>query len=207
MIMSIVAYLFLPSSGATAKFLNDEERKLAHHRLQTDSSSIVDQNFNIHEALEIFKHPTTWVILSIEMCLGVPLQGVTLYLPIIVDRLGYGTVKTNLYTVAPNITGAVMLLLLGFLSDYTRLRFPFIALGFILTLTGFIIYACVNVTSQLHVAYYACFMMTWGTSAPSVLLDTWYNNNIANENKRLMLTSVAVPICNVMGLVAYVYQI
>lgn len=207
MMMSIIAYLFLPASGATAKFLNEEERKLAHYRLQVDSSSIVDQKFNIREALEIFKHPTTWVILSIEMCLGVPLQGVILYLPIIVDRLGYDTVKTNLYTVAPNITGAVMLLLLGFLSDFTRLRFPFVALGFILTLTGFIIYACVNVTSQLHVAYFACFMMTWGTSAPSVLLDTWYNNNIANENKRVMLTSVAVPVANVMGLVAYVDQI
>ncbi|KFY99394.1 hypothetical protein V500_01380 [Pseudogymnoascus sp. VKM F-4518 (FW-2643)] len=201
-IMSIIAYLFLPASGATAKFLSEEERKLAHYRLQVDSSSIVDQEFNIREALEIFNHPTTWVILSIEMCLGVPLQGVILYLPIIVKRLGYNTVKTNLYTVAPNITGAAMLLLLGFLSDFTHLRFPFVALGFLLTLTGFIIYACVNVTSQLQVAYYACFMMTWGTSAPSVLLDTWYNNNIANENKRVMLTSVAVPVANVMGLVA-----
>jgi hypothetical protein len=37
--------------------------------------------------------------------------------------------KTNLYTVAPNITGAVMFLILGFISDYTRWRFPFVALG------------------------------------------------------------------------------
>jgi hypothetical protein len=58
--MSIIAYLFLPASGATAKFLNEEERKLAHYRLQVDSSSVVDQKFNISEALEIFKHPTTW---------------------------------------------------------------------------------------------------------------------------------------------------
>lgn len=30
---------------------------------------------------------------------------------------------------APNVTGAVMLLILAFASDYSRLRFPFIALG------------------------------------------------------------------------------
>jgi len=95
-----------------------------------------------------------------------------------------------------------MLLALAFLSDWTRLRFPFIALGFAFTFIGFAIYATVDVTTQLNVAYYACFMMTWGTSAPSVILDVWYNNNIADENKRVMLTSVGVPVANLMGLVS-----
>jgi len=95
-----------------------------------------------------------------------------------------------------------MLLVLAFASDYTRLRFPFVALGFAFTFIGFIIYACVDVHTQLHVAYFACFMMTWGTSAPSVILDVWYNNNIADENKRVMLTSVGVPVANLMGVVS-----
>lgn len=114
---------------------------------------------------------------------------------------GYSTVKTNLYTVAPNITGAVMLLILAFSSDLTRLRFPFIALGFLFTFLGFVIYAAVDIHTQLNVAYFATFMMTWGTSAPSVLLDVWYCNNIADENKRIVLTSVGVPLANLMGIV------
>ncbi|CAM1502556.1 Fc.00g045400.m01.CDS01 [Cosmosporella sp. VM-42] len=201
-IVAAFAFWYLPFNGATAHFLTAEEKELAHHRLQMDSSSIVDEKFDLRDAARIFKHPTSWAILPIQICLGVPLQGVQLYLPVIVTRLGYSTIKTNLYTVAPNITGAVMLLVLGFSSDLMRLRFPFVALGFVFTLTGFIIYACVNVTTQLQVAYFACFMMTWGTSAPSVILDVWYNNNIANENRRMMLTTVAVPAANVMGLVA-----
>lgn len=95
-----------------------------------------------------------------------------------------------------------MLLVLAFSSDLTRIRFPFVALGFIFTMMGMIIYASVNVTSQLQVAYFACFMMTWGTSAPSVILDVWFNNNIANENKRVMLTGVGVPVANLMGVVS-----
>lgn len=55
-----------------------------------------------------------------------PLQSVQLFLPQIVARLGFDTVKTNLYTVAPNISGAVMLLILAFASDFTRWRFPFV---------------------------------------------------------------------------------
>ncbi|KAK4549037.1 hypothetical protein LTR36_007493 [Oleoguttula mirabilis] len=202
MAMAVIAFIFLPRSAAKANFLTADEKKLAYYRIQVDSSAIVEEKFQLREAVQIMKHWTSWLILAIEICLGIPLQSVTLFLPQIVARLGYSTVKTNLYTVAPNITGAVMLLVLAFASDYTRWRFPFIALGFFFTFCGFIIYASIDVQADLQVAYFACFMMTWGTSAPSVLLDTWYNNNIADENRRLFLTSIGVPIANIMGLVS-----
>ena len=202
MLFAIFAFWYLPQNAQSANFLTPEEKQIAFYRIQVDSSSVVGEQFNLRSALGIFKHPTSWIILGIEVCLGVPLQSVSLFLPVIVKRLGYSTVKTNLYTVAPNITGAIMLLILAFASDYTRLRFPFIALGFAFTFIGFAIYATVDVTTQLNIAYYACFMMTWGTSAPSVILDVWYNNNIADENKRLMLTAVGVPMANLMGVVS-----
>jgi len=178
MAMAVVAFAFLPRSAAKAKFLTEEEKKLAFYRIQVDSSAIVEEPFRLREAVQILKHWTSWLILAIEMCLGIPLQSVALFLPQIVARLGYSTVKTNLYTVAPNITGAIMLLVLAYASDYTRWRFPFIALGFFFTFCGFIIYAAIDVEKELHVAYFACFMMTWGTSAPSVLLDTWVGLSI-----------------------------
>lgn len=74
--------------------------------------------------------------------------------------------------------------------------------GFLFTFIGFIIHAAIDVQQQIHAAYFACFMMTWGTSAPSVILDVWYNNNIADENRRVMLTSVGVPVANMMGVVS-----
>lgn len=135
------------------------------------------------------------------MCLGVPLQSVSLYLPVIIARLGYSPVKTNLYTVAPNVGGAVMLLILAFASDLTKIRFPFVAAGFAFTMIGFVIYATIDI-ENINVAYFACFMMTWGTSAPSVILDTWFNNNIASENRRVLLTSIGVPVANMMGVVS-----
>lgn len=95
-----------------------------------------------------------------------------------------------------------MLLILAFASDYTRWRFPFVALGFLFTFIGMVIYASIDVLADKHVAYFACFIMTWGTSAPSVLLDVWYNNNIAHEGRRVVLTSIGVPLANLMGVVS-----
>ncbi|TFK89517.1 MFS general substrate transporter [Polyporus arcularius HHB13444] len=201
-IFSVFAFFYLPKSASEAWFLNEEERKIAFQRIQEDSSSIVNEKFVLKDALKIFLMPAAYAWLGIEICLGVPIQSVALFLPQIIARLGYDTIKTNLYTVAPNVVGAVFLLILAFSSDYAKLRFPFIAAGFLLTFIGFIIYATIDVERQLHVAYFACFMMTWGTSAPSVLLSTWYNNNIAHEGRRIALTSLGVPLANLMGLVS-----
>lgn len=87
---------------------------MAYYRMQVDSSSVVNEKFNFRESFKIFKEWTSWLILAIEICLGVPLQSVQLFLPQIVARLGYSAVKTNLYTVAPNVSGAVMLRLLHY---------------------------------------------------------------------------------------------
>lgn len=201
-LFAIFVWFYLPKNAAEAKFLNEDEKKLAYHRIQVDSSSVVNEKFNFKDSMKIFRQPSAYAFLAIEICLGVPLQSVSLFLPQIVGRLGYSAVKTNLYTVAPNITGAVMLLILAFSSDYTRRRGPFIVFGFLFTFIGFIIYASIDVLHQKHIAYFATFMMCWGTSAPSVLLSTWYNNNTPNEGRRIVLTSVGVPLSNVMGLVS-----
>ncbi|KAI0428921.1 major facilitator superfamily domain-containing protein [Xylaria sp. FL1042] len=202
-LFSIFVFFYLPKSAAEAGFLNEDEKALAYHRIQVDSSSIVNETFNLKESLQIFKRPSTYGFLLIEIALGVPIQSVALFLPQIVQRIVKDTVRVNLYTVAPNITGAVTLLILAFSSDLLRIRFPFICLGFALSFTGFIIYAAIDdVQRQIQLAYYATFMMTWGTSAPSVLLSTWYNNNVAHEGQRLALTSVGVPLANLMGLVS-----
>jgi len=201
-VWSVFAFFVLPYSPARAKFLNEEERELAFLRIQHDSSAIVGEKLSVRDSLRVLKHPVAWVWIWIDLCLGVPLQSVSLFLPQIVARLGYDTVKTNLYTVAPNVVGAVMLLILAFASDLTKIRFPYIALGFCFPLVGFIIYATIDVLHNLQVAYFATFLMCMGTSAPSVILSTWYNNNTPSEGRRSALTSIAVPIANLMGVVS-----
>lgn len=201
-LVAVFAYWWLPKSAYEASFLTEEEKKLAFTRIQIDSSAIVGEKFVLKDALQIFKLPSTYGFLAIEICLGVPIQSVGLFMPQIINALEKDVVQVNLKTVAPNCVGAVFLLILAFTSDLTRIRFPFIALGFALTFCGFIIFAAIDVPHHLSVAYFAAFMMVWGTSAPSVLLSTWYNNNVAHEGRRVTLTSVGVPLANLMGVVS-----
>lgn len=62
----------------------------------------------------------TWALISLSF--GVPLASVNNFLPQIVGSLGYSTIRTNLFTVAPNVVGTVAVLALTFSSDYFRER-------------------------------------------------------------------------------------
>lgn len=199
---SVIAFIYLPRSVSDAKFFNEEEKALAFHRIQTDSSAVVGEEISLREAVKVFKHPITIVWLVISVCVGVPINSVNNWFPQIIEQLGKGTVQTNLYTVAPNIFGAVCLLILAFASDFTQIRSIYIMISFIVTIIGFAVYGAIDVKSNTGVAYFTCFLMTAGGSASSVILAAWYNNNTPGEMKRAVLSAVGVPLANGAGLIS-----
>ncbi|KAH6673302.1 major facilitator superfamily domain-containing protein [Halenospora varia] len=198
-----VAIMILPKSAATAYFLNEEEKALAYHRIAANSSTVVDSKFSFRQAIRVFKQDRLWpVYMMIGFCTGVPLFSVSNFLPQIVARLGYSTVKTNLYTVAPNVVGAFCVVCVAFSSDHFGDRSIHLASTLATTAAGFVVLACVDVTKHLGVGYFACFMLCAGGFITSPLLATWYNNNTPDENQRAILTPVMVATANSMGLVA-----
>jgi MFS family permease len=60
----IFAFFYLPYNAERCRFFNAEEKKLAHYRIQVDSSSVVNEKFNFKDSVRIFKHPTSWAILG-----------------------------------------------------------------------------------------------------------------------------------------------
>jgi hypothetical protein len=199
----IVGFFVLPSSSSKAYFLSPEERQLAYHRMATDSSMVVESRFNARTALLVFRDEPLWPFyMIIGFCLGVPLYSVSNFLPQIVARFGYSAVKTNLYTVAPNVVGACFVVGLAFSSDFFMDRSIHIAACLAVTCIGFIILATVNVSTHIGIGYFACFLLCAGCFIVSPLLSTWYNNNTLDENQRAVLTPVMVASANTMGLVS-----
>jgi len=201
-IFAVFAYFWLPRSAQTWSFLTPEEKELARMRILADSSSAVDERLNIRDAFIPFKdwRYAVWAIIS--LCLGVPLASVNNFLPQIVGSLGYSAVKTNLFTVAPNVVGTVTLLLLTFSSDYFRERSAHVCFALSLALVGFVILGTIDVVAHKHVAYFASFLLCMGAFAPSVLVASWYSNNTPSESRRVVLAAVMVAIANSAGLIS-----
>ncbi|ETW87168.1 major facilitator superfamily [Heterobasidion irregulare TC 32-1] len=201
-IFAVFALLWLPRSPTTWWFLTEREKEIAAIRILSDSSTAVNEKLNIRDAFRPFKDWHYWIWAFISLALGVPLASVNNFLPQIVASLGYSTVKTNLYTIAPNIVGTVALLVLTFSSDHFRERSIHICIPLATALTGFIILGCIDPTERKAVAYFACFLLTMGAFAPSVLVASWYANNTPSENRRAVVAAVMVAIANAAGLIS-----
>jgi len=199
---AIFALLWLPKSPSTWWFLTAREKELARIRILSDSSVAVDERLNIRDAFRFLKDWRYGVWALISLSLGVPLASVNNFLPQIVASLGYSTVKTNLFTVAPNVVGTVALLVLTFSSDYFRERSIHICIPLATAVAGFIVLGCIDPLQSKGVAYFACFLLTMGAFAPSVLVASWYSNNTPSENRRAVVAAVMVAIANAAGLIS-----
>ncbi|KZV91739.1 MFS general substrate transporter [Exidia glandulosa HHB12029] len=202
LLVGLAMFLVLPRSVDTARFLNEEERVVARNRLLHDSSSELGSKLDIKGAFKSLLEWQTLFWIGIELCLGVPLASVSNFLPQVVARLGYSTVKTNLYTVAPNVVGAVCLVLLTQSSDLWRERSMHLITALAVTMVGFVILGAIDVLKHLQVSYFACFLLCMGSFSPSVLTVSWAANNTLDENKRAVLVAIVVAFGNAAGLVS-----
>ena len=179
-VLALIAYAWLPATPQSAWFLTDAERTVAERRTLRDLSSSGSHEFNMREC---FKEWNTWKMFPwcvVAFTYPVAFSTTSNFLPQIVQRLGYSVVKTNLWTVAPNAVGFVILL----------------------CITYSVILATVDVLGNKAVAYFACFLLCAGAYVPSCLVHSWHNNNNLNENARAATTGLMVGLGNLGGIVS-----
>lgn len=201
-VVGAVSFFWLPASPATAWFLNDREKAAAEARSLRDASVEVGVKFNLKECFVLWQDWkfALWCII----CFTYPVAFATTsnFLPQIVARLGYSTVKTNLWTVAPNAAGFVVLLIVSKSSDYCHERTFHIFGSLAISLVGMLILITVDVLGQKGVAYFACFLMAAGSYIPTCLVQSWHNNNNLNENSRAATTGLLVGLGNFAGIMS-----
>ncbi|KAI9730744.1 MAG: hypothetical protein M1834_005713 [Cirrosporium novae-zelandiae] len=199
---AILAFFHLPKSGSKCHWFTEEESLVEELRLLQDGSIKTDEEFNLREALSAIVDWRIFTWATSCFCYGIAQASVSNFLPQMVKRLGYSTVKTNLYTVAPYCVGTVVLLALCKSSDHFRERSFHMSFSLLLTFIGYIILIAVDSETHKGVTYFACFLLCSGAFAPSCLFHTWHTNNVAAESQRAAVTGFLVGAANSAGIVS-----
>ncbi|KAG6354935.1 hypothetical protein INS49_004016 [Diaporthe citri] len=142
-IMGIVAFWWLPATPATAWFLTEEEKAMAKMRQLRDGSGQVGETFTLKDCFRSWNDRKFAVWCIISFTYPVAFATTANFLPLILKRLGYTTVITNLLTVPPNVVGFLVLLAVTRSSDKNRERSFHIIGALLLSLVGLIILAAV----------------------------------------------------------------
>ncbi|KAJ5927570.1 Major facilitator superfamily domain general substrate transporter [Penicillium verrucosum] len=203
LVTGVVAFFLLPDGAHKAWFLSDRERAAATARQLRDTSSEVDTPFDLKSAFESWSDWKFPVWCLITFTYPVAYATAMNFFPLqIVQRLGYSVIKTNIWTVAPNLVGAVFLLCVAKSSDYFRERTLHIVFSLAVSLVGMVILIAIDVQNNKGVAYFACFLMAAGSYIPSCLVHAWHNNNNVHENSRAANTGFFVGLGNFAGVLS-----
>uniref|UniRef100_A0A0B7K8I7 Major facilitator superfamily (MFS) profile domain-containing protein n=1 Tax=Bionectria ochroleuca TaxID=29856 RepID=A0A0B7K8I7_BIOOC len=198
---AILTFLVLPRQTSTAWFLSKQERDIAAARLAQDSVPSAESKFNLKESFSEFLTVHGYIRVVISFVSGTILTSNANFLAMIVRRLGFSGIKTNLYTVAPALTGAVFLVAWCKLSDRLRERGFHMAASAVVSLTGYIVLSTID-TNNTSVLYFAMFLCTIGAYPATPIGSTWMLSNIPNLNARAMTSGLYISFGNCAGLLS-----
>ncbi|KAM5374348.1 hypothetical protein ACJZ2D_006521 [Fusarium nematophilum] len=201
-IFGVVAFWWLPANPQTAWFLNETERQISALRSLRDGSGKIGEEFNFRECFQAWNSWKFLVWCIISLTYPVAFATTANFLPLVLRRLGYSVVITNLLTVPPNVAGFLILLAVTWSSDRNRERTFHIIGSLTLSLAGLLVLAIIDAQAHVGVAYFACFMLAGGAYIPSCLVHSWHNNNNLSENSRAATTGLLVGLGNLGGILS-----
>jgi MFS family permease len=187
----VAAYFLLPNDVATAWFLNDEEREIAKKRLRSDTSAHLPEGHE-SEGVERFRwsevkrgvfNVQLWLSATAYFAILSGLYSFGLFLPTIINGLGYTANEAQLWSVIPYAVAAVVTVGVAFASDRLKLRGTLMLAVLPLAIIGYAVIANVD-SHDNHTKYGMTFLMATGlyASVPPVLV--WNSNNSAGHYKR-----------------------
>jgi hypothetical protein len=100
----------------------------------------------------------------------IPIYSYSLFLPSIIEGLGYSDVTAQLFTVPPNFLAFLMVIATSFISDRIKMRGPMILFGFTIAAVGYVMQLASN---EAGVKYAGTFFIAAGAFPCSPLILAW----------------------------------
>jgi len=151
--LAVCAFVLLPRSVQSSMYFTEDEKHCSMQRLQAESE-IEDTKFSWKATLEPLIHWHTWLYGFMALCYGVAAASISNFLPTIVKRITVDTIKANLFTIAPNLNGAIWIIVVCWISDRFQIR-AFCAIASIaVSMIGFICLGTVDLVHQTALGYF-----------------------------------------------------
>ena len=126
----------------------------------------------------------------------IPAYAYALFLPTVINGLGYSAANAQLLSMPPNIAGWIVSLLFGFYSDRHRIRGPFVLAGAIMSLTGYVVLIA---TSTPGAGYAGVMVAACGVNSSIGSSIAWVGGNFAGDTKKAVVIAMAIGLGNLGG--------
>ncbi|KAK4195875.1 putative transporter [Triangularia verruculosa] len=183
-VLGVVAWLWLPTGPREAWFLNHDERQFVVDRVSGGESGLRYSSLTRRDLIETLRDWKLWFALVFNICASVPVTAFSVFLPLIVQGMGYKSVEANLMSVPPAVCGAIGLYLFASSSDRHKERGWHIAGALVVALGGLI---GVLGSASNAAKYAALCVFLFGSYVPPPLTVAWLSGNTPAAGKRALV--------------------
>ncbi|CAG8563161.1 12358_t:CDS:2 [Gigaspora margarita] len=179
-----------------ASWLTDDEKKLAIDRLQLDAGDAYATHFDKSQIIKAFMDWKIYIGALINMAVLTPTYAFSVFIPSIVNGLGFNTVDSQLLATPPFILGCFVSIPISILSDRFG-RCLYLIPCMLITIVG---YALLMVRSGgIAIKFLgACFVGT-GLFSCLPITSTWVTNNLAGDSKRAVGCAIFISLSSIGG--------
>ncbi|PTB38215.1 hypothetical protein M441DRAFT_147051 [Trichoderma asperellum CBS 433.97] len=197
--VAILAFFLLPRGPGSAWFLTQQEREFAAERMRRDTALFILHEYgkdgmekdklSRRDAIEAVKDWKFYGVIIFNICASVPTQAFSIFLPLVLQGLGFASIQANLMTVPPYVCGAVGLYIFALSSDRRQVTskhergwhiIASIAIGIIGLILTVTVKASGGKYAGLCILLFGCYV-----SAP--LTVAWLSGNTPEPGKRTLI--------------------
>ncbi|ERT00485.1 hypothetical protein HMPREF1624_03858 [Sporothrix schenckii ATCC 58251] len=199
MVIGGIGWIFIPDSAETAWYLSDDEKEAMRMKRKRDYLLRGEAKFDWTWAKESLKDPFVYLLGTAFFTSSVAINGFGVFLPSIINGLGYTSLQANYMTIPVYVLGAISLLTQVYFSDKLKSRGFFIIGCCVPVAVGYLI--CVG-TAAPGAGYAGMFILVIGLYPISTLAVTWATNTFSPDSKRAISMPLVYTMADISSLVS-----
>ncbi|KAI1806287.1 putative MFS transporter [Daldinia bambusicola] len=195
LLVALLAYMYMPDSADTAKFLTEEERQVAKIRaIQQTGTEGVERvgHINFKEIFMSLADIKTWIPPLMYFSCNVSFSSLPVFLPSILQNMGFTAINAQGLSAPPYFLSFLVCILTTWIADKTRQR-GLMIIG--LSLVGGIGYVLLVSCKSVAVRYFGVFLAAAGVFPAISNILPWTLNNQGSDSKR----GAGIALLNIIG--------
>jgi MFS family permease len=199
-LVGIASYWMVHDFPAEATFLTPDDRARVLRRLRDDKqASATHEDFQMKYFWQSVKDWKTLMFAIIYMGADGSLYAFSLFLPTIIQQLGYTSTTANLLSVPPYAAAAVATVLVGWIADRTHQRG---LCNIVMSFFGIAGFSMLLGSSKPGVQYAGTFLGALGIYPCVANTISWASNNVEGVYKRGVTLGFVIGWGNINGVVS-----
>ncbi|KAI5115649.1 hypothetical protein M0805_002771 [Coniferiporia weirii] len=196
-LVGAASFYFIQDFPDTARFLTEPERAFVISRLQKDGQySAGGEEAKWKYIWRSMIDWKTWVGMMLYTGANGPLYGFSLFLPSIINKLGFEATPANLLTVPVYVLACIFTCGVGFMADRVGRRGYFTLGCYAMALTAYII---LILSRSAALSYFAVYLAACGIYPLIPNIIAWVSNNVEGTYKRSVALGWVIGFGNING--------